>query len=288
MIASNFLLFRVFSPVEQFLKQWQRITRTVHHWRSLKESLDSAKSNSVQYVKKFSGSKKSSLELFNVSVNRPGSDDEFLADISLSLVPGKRINVAGDSGSGKTILSQALIGSLPISRGTIRLGDTNIDQCAPDLVMRHIGYLPQHTRFVPGTIEENIAKMARKIDRKKVLSATEIAKAHELIEQMPKGYRTNIDESASTLAYGEKRSISLARALYGSPKVLVLDAPDEDILRVLNEETIKELGCSLIVFSRKYLTGYNFDYLYRLQNGELTLPDSGFNDPVVFIKSKRQ
>jgi len=221
-------------------------------------------------------------------VDSPGKDDEFLTDLSLSLVPGKRINVAGDSGSGKTILSQALIGALPTSRGTIRLGDTNIDQCPPDLVMRHIGYLPQHTRFLPGTVEENIAKMARKIDRKKVLLATEIAKAHELIEQLPKGYRTTVDESASALSYGEKRRISLARALYGSPKILVLDAPDADILGVLDEQTIKEMGCSLIVFSRKYLTGYNFDYLYRLQDGQLTLPDSGFNDPVVLIKSKRQ
>ena len=91
-----------------------------------------------------------------------------------------------------------------------------------------VGYLPQEPMLFDGTIRENIARF-RDADMADVVAAARAAGVHELIGRMPKGYETPLSDAGSRLSGGQRQRIALARALFGGPKLLVLDEPNSNL-----------------------------------------------------------
>src|SRR4030095_12580694 len=92
----------------------------------------------------------------------------------------------------------------------------------------HLGYVPQDTQLMSGTIAQNIGRFGEP-DAASVVAAAKRARCHELIVRLPDDYRTSVGESGMLLSGGQRQRIALARAVYGNPKLVVLDEPNANL-----------------------------------------------------------
>jgi len=140
----------------------------------------------------------------------------------------------------------------------------------------YIGYLPQDIELFAGSIADNIARLEEP-DSDKVIRAARLAGLHGMILRMPKGYDTYIGEGGSVLSGGQRQRIGLARALYGDPKLVVLDEPnasldsDGELALLQAMAYMKQMGTTLVVITHKVSLLSNVDKLLVMQDGALAV-----------------
>ena len=149
-------------------------------------------------------------------------------NISFSLEPGETLGIIGPSAAGKTSLCKVLLGIWPALAGKVMLDGAEISQWSDDELGKYVGYLPQETALFPGKVDENISRL-QKVDSDKVIKASQKAGVYDMILKLPQGYDTMIDNTGKNLSAGQRQLISLARALYDDPKVVVMDEPQGNL-----------------------------------------------------------
>jgi PrtD family type I secretion system ABC transporter len=221
-IAVSIITSRALAPVEQVIGHWRAFVGARQSWLRLRDQIGSVDTDEP---KTKLPRPKLSLEAIDLSVAAPSSDRVLLSGIDFSLRAGSSLGIIGPSGAGKSTLARALVGILPPLKGSVRLDGADLSQWQPDQLGRHVGYLPQDVELFDGTVAENIARLAAHPDSDAVIAAARRAGAHGLITSLPKGYDTLIGQGGMTLSVGQRQRIGLARALFGSPFLIVLDEP---------------------------------------------------------------
>jgi ABC-type protease/lipase transport system fused ATPase/permease subunit len=164
----------------------------------------------------------------NLMFRAPKGERVILGGVSLALAPGEALAVIGPSAAGKSTLIRLLTGVWAPSAGSVRLDGADLSQWPREQIGPHIGYVPQDVELFPGTVAENIARLGH-VDSPAVVRAAQRAHVHELILSLPQGYDTPIDPAGAVLSPGQRQRIALARALYGEPKLLILDEPNSNL-----------------------------------------------------------
>jgi subfamily B ATP-binding cassette protein HlyB/CyaB len=144
-------------------------------------------------------------------------------DFGLVVEPGQVVSVMGPSGSGKSTLSKLLQGFYVPADGTIKLDGHDIRHLSANELRHHFGVVPQETILFSGTLYENLLMANPHATFDQVVHACRMAEIHEVIEQLPQGYQTEIGERGVGLSGGQKQRLAIARALLKQPKILIFD-----------------------------------------------------------------
>ncbi|WP_426164709.1 type I secretion system permease/ATPase [Pseudoduganella sp. R-34] len=225
LVATTTLLGRALSPVEQVVGSWRVLAEARLGFGRLSELLDAAERGPERMKLPVPTGRLQAQGL----VFRPAhSERAILAGVSLNLEPGESLAIIGASGAGKSTLARLLTGLWKPNAGTVRLDDVDMAQWPREELGPWLGYLPQDVELFPGTVADNIARLGA-VDSEKVVQAALLAGVHALILALPQGYDTPLDDMGAVLSPGQRQRIALARALYGDPKLLVLDEPNSNL-----------------------------------------------------------
>ncbi|MCX7086370.1 MAG: type I secretion system permease/ATPase [Methylococcales bacterium] len=246
MIAGSILLGRALAPIDMVIANWKGFINARGQYERLNE----------MFLKIPADTEKMPLpaptgliQFEEAQVIPPGGKLPVLKGISLIIEPGNLLGVIGPSGAGKSTFARALLGIWPTASGKVRLDGAEVSHWNRDELGPYIGYLPQDVELFEGTISENIARFGE-IDAEKVVDAAKMANVHDLILQLPEGYDTVIGATGGILSGGQRQRVGLARALYGSPVLVVLDEPNSN----LDEQGELALGNALQAMKRNKVT----------------------------------
>ena len=225
MVATTILLGRALAPVEQVVGSWRVLAEGRLALRRLRELFGAAEATTERMPLPAPSGR---LRADGLAYRPPGSERLVLAGVSLALEPGEALAVVGASGAGKSTLLRLLTGACRPSAGTVRLDDADLAQWPRESLGPWLGYLPQDVELFAGSVAENIARLGP-VDAEQVVRAARRAGVHELILALPEGYDTPVDPRGALLSPGQRQRIALARALYGEPRLLVLDEPNSNL-----------------------------------------------------------
>jgi ABC-type protease/lipase transport system fused ATPase/permease subunit len=209
-----------------------------------------------------------------LSYTAPGGRNPILTNVSFVLEPGESVGVVGASAAGKSTLARLIVGAIKPSSGVVRLDSGDVYSWNREAFGRAVGYLPQDIELFDGTIRDNIARF-RQCEPEQIVVAARMAGAHELILRMPQGYETVIGGEGATLSGGQRQRIGLARAVFGDPRLIVLDEPNSS-LDGEGEAALAQLlarlktrGASVIMIAHRPSALAGLDKVMVLMNGGL-------------------
>ncbi|MBT4703691.1 MAG: ATP-binding cassette domain-containing protein, partial [Rhodospirillaceae bacterium] len=243
LIASNMLSGRIMGPLNQVVGQWrtfnnfkQSIDRVGELFNTPSERLESELQMSRPEGK---------ITLDNVSFSYTEEGQPTVNKVDFTIKAGGIHALVGRNGSGKTTLVKLIQGLYTPTDGRVLLDDADISQFTRRELADWMGYVPQHSILFTGTVHDNIVQRVPNASDEEVLAAAKAAGVHDFIIDMPDGYATDIGEAGNSLSGGQRQRIAIARALVGSPPVLIMDEPSSSLDRSSEQElreTLRELS----------------------------------------------
>jgi PrtD family type I secretion system ABC transporter len=222
MIATSLLVGRAMQPVDQLAGGWTSLRKSLGAARRLWPKLRALDAQPQLHGDEPGPGR---LVVRQASVTAGPERRPVLRNISFDLAPGEVLSVFGPNRGGKSTLAKLLVGAQAPQSGDVRVDGIHVAVMRPADPRRAIGYLPQQPELLPGTIGQNISRFLPDAKPEEIVDAARAAGVHELIAGLPRGYDTEVGEVEAMLKGGTERLISLARAVFGQPPLLVLDEP---------------------------------------------------------------
>ena len=201
-------------------------------------------------------------------------DKPVLQGINFTIRPDTKVALVGESGEGKTTITNLLLRLYDVNDGQIRIDDQNIADVTQASLRKNIGIVFQDPSLFSCTIRENIAYANPKATEGEIVAAAKAANAHEFIEKLEKGYDTEIGERGLKLSGGQKQRIAIARALLKDAPILILDEATSSLdsrSEHLVQEALQRLmkGRTTLIIAHRLSTIEQVDQIITLRSGRV-------------------
>jgi ATP-binding cassette, subfamily C, type I secretion system permease/ATPase len=272
-IAGSILLGRALAPLDQLIVTWRGFLQARVAYQRLGTLLHEMPAKVVPMPLP---EPQGLVALDKAVIMPPGTSAPIIKGVSLVIEPGTQLAIIGPSAAGKSTLARAILGLYQPVEGSVRLDGAEINQWDRALLGNYIGYLPQDVELLDGSISENIARFGV-VDSEQVVAAAKAAGIHDMVLHLSDGYDTQIISNGNVLSAGQRQRLGLARALYGNPRLILLDEPnsnldqagDKALLETL--ENLREQRTTVIIISHRNNVLSQVDNILLLVNGDVAL-----------------
>jgi ATP-binding cassette subfamily C exporter for protease/lipase len=225
MIVASILGSMASTPIVQVVTGWKLVASARDSYGRLSAFLQS---NPASQPGMPLPPPKGELLVQNLTAGAPGQPNAILRGVNFAVKAGDCVALVGPSGSGKTTLARLLVGIWPAAAGGVRLDGADVYAWDKVQLGPHLGYLPQGVELFNGTVAENIARFST-VDMGLVREAANLMGLDSFVNDLPQGYETPIGDDGAVLSGGQRQRVGLARAIYGQPRLVVLDEPNSSL-----------------------------------------------------------
>lgn len=273
MIVASVLGGRMLAPLVQIIAQWKMIVSAKDSYARLDMLLESvpAKLKGMTLPPP-----EGQLVVENLFLAAPGKGPAILKGVSFVLNAGEALALIGPSASGKSSLTRALVGIWGAQSGKVRLDGADVFQWPKENLGPYLGYLPQTVELFDGSLAENIARFGV-VDMAKVLDASRLLGLDEFVQTLPEKYETRVGTAGAYLSGGQRQRLALARAVYGMPKLIVLDEPNSsldeqgDAMFIELLTALKAAGSTVVIVTHKANPLAVVDKILFLNDGRMQI-----------------
>jgi PrtD family type I secretion system ABC transporter len=268
LFAASLICTRALMPIDQLVGVWRQILSAWAALGRVEEVLAVPLRPKTMELPVPEGR----LSVEGLSYTVPGARAATLNDISFSVNPGEALGIVGPSAAGKSTLARLIVGAIKPGAGSVRLDGAEVWSWGRAQFGSFTGYVSQNIELFEGTIAENIARF-QKADAASIVTAARLAGVHDMILGFPKGYDTPLLASGVPLSGGQRQRIALARAVFGDPKLVVLDEPnsnlDSDGEAALHKllVALKARGTTVVMIAHRPSILVSLDKVLVLTNG---------------------
>ncbi len=214
------------------------------------------------------------IEFRNVSFSYTGREPYVLEDLNFSIAPGETVGIIGGTGSGKSTLIQLIPRFYDTIKGEILVDGVNVKEYGFRTLRGKIGMVPQEAVLFSGTIETNLRWGCREAIEEQMVQALRTAQAWDFVKALPKGIQSPVSQNGRNFSGGQRQRLTIARALTGSPNILILDdsasaldfATDAALRRAIRRET-KDM--TVLIVSQRVSSIRSADRIFVLDEGKL-------------------
>ena len=213
------------------------------------------------------------LAFDHVTFAYPDGGEAAIHDISFSLRAGETLGIIGGTGSGKSTIANLIPRFYDTTEGTVRIYGEDVRSYTLDSLRQIIGVVPQKASLVSGTIAESLRWGDAAADDAELEHACKIAQAWEFVSQTSRGLETKVTQGGRSLSGGQKQRLTIARALVGHPKLLILDdsmsALDYATDLELRRQLAAEMGdVTKIMISQRATSIQHADHILVMDDGK--------------------
>ena len=210
-----------------------------------------------------------------------------LKGIDLDIIPGQKVALVGQSGSGKSTIAALIMRLYPWQTGEITLDGKDIRLMDLSSYRSVFAWVPQEVLLFGGTIRENILYGKTDATQEELLEAARMSNSLDFIQSFPDGFETIVGERGIKLSGGQRQRIAIARAVLRNPDILILDEAtsslDAESEKVVQEALDRLLeGRTAIIIAHRLATIRNVDVIYVLEDGKIV--EKGTHDELSLVE----
>ncbi len=263
------LAFSPFFRLSRFYEEYRKVKVAIERIINLNKKSPESMKHGDEIIKHFFGK----IEFKNLDFGYE-KNKRILKNINLKILPGESVAFVGESGVGKTTLSELVLGYYEPKKGKILFDGIDISRLKLNWLRNQIAIVPQEISIFDDTLINNFRKAKSDATKEEIIDVAKTANSHDFISKLSKKYDTLVGERGVKLSVGQKQRIAITMAFLKNPKILILDEPTAS-LDAKSERKVQEGVKKLmkkrttLIIAHRFSTVRNADKIVVLEEGKI-------------------